>query len=201
MNRAGRGVIAVILVVLVVAAILALDSKRETPRDGTLAIASPTPVGEAAGGTPLSANASSQTDSAPADIHTARIAATPSVASPGNSPELAKLRAAATASLPTTASLRTKSEVEVHGTPVEILDAGRRIGQLAEYLETHPAEIPAALPTFSDCAGDEKVVSTVRALCTYRLKVYEKAWDPATRARFVKLPASIRDLAKQLDGT
>ena len=197
MSRAGRVLAGAVVIILAVAVILSRKTNREIPTEGSVAVASPTPGGATVAATPPPADAP-RSESSPNPE--ARSAAVPA-GTRGDSPELAKLRAAATASLPTTASFRGKSEVEVHGTPAEILDAGRRLGELAEYLETHPAEIPAALPTYSDCAGDEKVVSTVRALCAYRLKVYEKAWNPATRSRYSKIPASIRDLAKQLDGT
>ena len=115
--------------------------------------------------------------------------------------ELESLETRALESLPTIAAIRKKTNEEVHATPPEILESGRRFGELAEFLARHPDLVRAALPTYVRCAEDASVVTATRALCAFRLHVYEKDWDDATRASFAKLPSDVHSIAKQLEGT
>lgn len=104
-------------------------------------------------------------------------------------------------SLPSIAEIRKKTNEEVHATPPEILESGRRLGELAEFLTANPDLVRAALPTYVRCAEDASVPTGTRALCTFRLHGYEKDWDEATRASYAKLPPEVRSVAKQLEGT
>jgi hypothetical protein len=115
--------------------------------------------------------------------------------------EFRDIRQAAKASLATNESMRGKTSAEVHHIPTEVLASGQEMGRLAEFLEHHPGFIGEALPFYSGCATDEKIVLSVRALCAYRLGMYESKWDAPTRAAAKRIPKSVRDLAKSLDGT
>jgi|GEM_PF-2213663 len=117
------------------------------------------------------------------------------------SAELLDLEKRALAALPTIAEIQKKSADEVHETPTEIREAGRKLGDLAEFLAKNPAAVRDALPTYQACAGNSDVMPALRGVCAYRLKLYEKEWDDATRAAYAKIPAEIRELAKQLEGT
>jgi hypothetical protein len=110
----------------------------------------------------------------------------------------------ATASLPSAAAIRMRagnSSEAVHETPSEILESGRHFGELAEFLTQHPEFVKDALPTYRKCALDPDGMDAIRGLCTYRLHVYEKEWNADTRADYAKIPASIKRLAANLEGT
>lgn len=96
------------------------------------------------------------------------------------------------------AQMKTKTETELHHTPIEVVESARRIGAVAEVLEQNPSLIPEALPFFTECAGDHEGMPATRALCVYRLRAYEKSWDSETTTAFAKLPKLILDLADKL---
>lgn len=128
----------------------------------------------------------------------------PVVGSPSGDARAERLRtleSRALETLPTIAQVRQKTNEEVHATPPEILESGRRLGELAEYLSRNPDLVRSALPTYVRCAEDAAVATGTRALCAFRLHVYEKDWDDATRASYAKLPAQVRSIARQLEGS
>ena len=73
--------------------------------------------------------------------------------------------------------------------------------ELADFLAKNPGFVREALPTYRECALNSDAMPAIRGLCTYRLHVYEKEWDAETRAAYGKIPAEIRRLADQLNGT
>jgi hypothetical protein len=103
--------------------------------------------------------------------------------------------------VPTIASMRGKPASDVHDTPAEVLESGRRFGALAEFLEKNPKLIREALPTYRDCAMKSDAIPSIRSLCTYRLRTYEKEWDAETRAAYQKIPEEIQTLSSRLDGS
>lgn len=119
----------------------------------------------------------------------------------GSLARLRELEKKALEALPRVSTLSKKPEHELHDTPAEIVAAGRVFGKLAEFLAGHPERIRDALPTYRSCAGDPTIVPAIRALCTFRLSVYEKDWDPETRTAFGAIPEPIRELARELEGT
>jgi hypothetical protein len=103
-------------------------------------------------------------------------------------------------SLPKIADVK-RSARGSHETPSDALASGKKLGELAKFLGDHPDFIKAALPTYLDCALNGTVLPATRALCTFRIKSYEKYASADLRAAYREIPDSIRALAAELEGT
>lgn len=100
------------------------------------------------------------------------------------------------ASLPRTSELRALSEEEVHHTPPVLLEAGEKVGEVAEALAANPALKPQAIRFYRDCAKGNETASSVRALCFYH---WEKlSQGSADEPGPTEVPPEIRALADKL---
>lgn len=186
MNRGRRAVVGVLIVVSVIAVTLEFDSARApfgtvSPSEPTIRIASP-----------------AADEIRP--LNRPGITATGTIADEARI-RLHELEKSALAGLPTVAAVRENSAADLHDVPAEVIAAGRLFGELSAFLARNPGLVRDALPTYSACANDSEAVPSIRALCAFRLRVYVKEWDEAIRAEYAKIPARIRELAKELDGT
>lgn len=118
-------------------------------------------------------------------------------AGPAESPahlDFRELARTTLSALPTRAQLQKLSDAEVHRTPVMLLRAGQSLGKVAEAIAADPELTPQGLKFYSDCALDEKVSGSVRALCYGNWKKLSRdGKNPPA------VPADIRALADKLE--
>lgn len=100
------------------------------------------------------------------------------------------------AGLPRVSELRALPEEEVHHTPNALLEAGEKMGEVAEALDANPALLPQAVAFYRDCAKGLETATSVRALCYYHWNRLTKGSAEEPQAGDV--PAEIRDLANKL---
>jgi hypothetical protein len=79
--------------------------------------------------------------------------------------EFRKLTEETWSQIPTIADLRALSPEELHHTPPVILQAGARLGQVAEALKAHPEVLKDAQGFYRDCARHPEFPTSIRALC------------------------------------
>ncbi|MGZ3651590.1 MAG: hypothetical protein ACXVB9_15440 [Bdellovibrionota bacterium] len=78
------------------------------------------------------------------------------------------------ASLPTLDKIKTLSAEEVHSTPVAVLEAGLKLGELAETIEKDPTLAPEGIAFYGKCARRSDISSSIRALCLSDLRELSK---------------------------
>jgi hypothetical protein len=98
--------------------------------------------------------------------------------------------------LPTIASLRLSKDGDFHYVPAEVIQSSEIFGEIAEKLSRNPWLTQEALNFFSVCAGNEQLMTSVRAVCARNLK------DWAHRAQIdiskVQIPENISRIADVL---
>jgi hypothetical protein len=67
--------------------------------------------------------------------------------------------------LPPKASMRGLGFKQVHHTPTAIIEAGRKLGQIAEAWHQHPELKKPAAEFYRDCSLSQQLTDTVRILC------------------------------------
>jgi hypothetical protein len=72
--------------------------------------------------------------------------------------------------IPTLQKLQTLSQEEIHHTPVLLLEAGKKLGEIAEILHVQPHFASQAISFYRTCARESQYPNSVRALCYSNLK-------------------------------
>lgn len=110
-----------------------------------------------------------------------------------------KLRAIES-SFPTIASMRNRSDAEVHHRPPGLTDSAVELGQVVDEVKRDPRLAPAALRFYFRCASDSALLTSLRAVCL-------RTWMDSSR-RYPKarnhqdnphiLPQNVKELAISL---
>lgn len=95
-------------------------------------------------------------------------------------------------SLPTVDRIAAHSAEELHNTPPELIDAGRKIGELVKAVQQDPSREPEALEFYGKCARREELPLSTRAHCLHNLRELskkrgEKANEDGISANVLKL--------------
>ncbi len=100
-------------------------------------------------------------------------------------------------SLPFISDFQRLSESEVHHTPALMIEAGEKLGEIAQALEDHPEWAESAIPFYTDCARNDQFPNPVRALCYYHLNQIKNQNSSA----FIdaSVPVEVRSLAEKLE--
>jgi len=103
------------------------------------------------------------------------------------------------ASLPTLDKIKSLTEEEVHSTPTSVMEAGLKLGELAEAIEKDPSLAPEGIAFYGKCARRGDISSSVRALCLSDLRDLSKKRGQA--ADESGIPAEITRMAAVLKGS
>ena len=115
-------------------------------------------------------------------------------------PELKSELEKVTAALPTLASLKRMKEEDVaHRAPHQVVEAGAALGDLAEYLDRHPSEFKSATPFYANCALNETLLPSARALCLNTLQKKPAEWAQGVKESLERVPDEIKGLSADLD--
>lgn len=98
--------------------------------------------------------------------------------------------------LPTRADLQRLSPEEVHHTPKLVVDAGVKMGEIAEILARQPELEGDAFFFYESCATGADYPQSVRALCYFHWDRLGKRLQRQVDSR--KVPESVRRVAEQL---
>ena len=103
--------------------------------------------------------------------------------------------------LPSTEQLRAtiKSNEDAHHTPPALMEAGRKLGAIAQRLASNSALRLTALDFYKECALDGQLVDSIRALCFGDFQMHHHDGDQVQLDES-EIPQKIRDLASKLGG-
>lgn len=117
---------------------------------------------------------------------------------PSISEDLNRLLKTISPALPRIGSHDPGSDEAAHHTSPELLEAGRMLGDLAEYLERRPEEFKSASIFYADCSADSGLMPAVRAVCYSALLKNKKDWDAAVPAKLKGVPPEVIGIASEL---
>ena len=102
--------------------------------------------------------------------------------------------------LPTKNQLQNLSAEEAHHTPRIVIEAGTKLGQVAEWLETHPETRKEARDFYARCAAQSGGIDSIRALCYYHFVKLTRELGLSDDGEIIaQVPQSIRELSEFLD--
>jgi hypothetical protein len=117
---------------------------------------------------------------------------------PKLSPELGTLLEKVSKNLPEIKNLNIKSDEDAHQAPPELMEAGKSLGELAEYLERRPEEFVSASVFYADCASNRALLPAVRAVCYHSLTEKKEAWAPGVKDKLAQVTPDIIEIANDL---
>ena len=100
--------------------------------------------------------------------------------------------------LPTMGELKNLSEEEVHHTPAMIREGGAILGKIHTEAEENPERRPDTLEFFKECAEDEDVVTSLRAVCWNKVMTLIPQWQIFLPIADAKVSDEVKNLASQL---
>lgn len=100
--------------------------------------------------------------------------------------------------LPTMGELKNLSEEEVHHTPAMIREGGAILGKIHAEAEENPERRPDTLAFFKECAEDEEVVTSLRAVCWNKVMTLIPQWQIFLPIADAKVSDEVKNLASQL---
>lgn len=100
--------------------------------------------------------------------------------------------------LPTMGELKNLSEEEVHHTPALIREGGAILGKIHAAAETNPERRPDTLIFFKECAEDEEVATSLRAVCWNKVMTLIPEWQIFLSISDAKVSDEVKNLASQL---
>lgn len=109
--------------------------------------------------------------------------------------ELAKY---VTNSIPSKSELKKLSAEEVHATPEKIMEAGVRLGLIAQAIENEPALQKDGLEFYQSCAAASKNPNSVRALCYANYLNFAKKLGIVANENIV--PVSVKKTLSRIPG-
>jgi len=98
-------------------------------------------------------------------------------------------------SLPNRGQIAQLSEAEVQHTPMLVVQAGRKLGQILEMLDAHPELAQQGARFYTDCALQANGVTTIRALCLANLRELSRKHQMPLPSEVENLPAQVKKLA------
>ena len=100
--------------------------------------------------------------------------------------------------LPTMGELKNLSEEEVHHTPAMIKEGGAILGKIHAEAEKNPERREDTLNFFKECAEDEDVVTTLRAVCWNKVMTLVSEWQIFLPLSDANVSEEVKSLASQL---
>ena len=91
------------------------------------------------------------------------------------------------------------NDEEAHHTPPALMEAGRKLGAVAQRLASNPDLRLEALDFYKECVLDSKLVESIRALCLGDFKMHHHDGD-RVQLDESEIPQRIQDLASKLGG-
>ena len=100
--------------------------------------------------------------------------------------------------LPQITDISELSEADVHDTPEIVLNAARIISQIENDGQSNDKHRPAVLSFLKACAEDNKVLTSVRALCLSKLYRLMPKWNRVIVIESKKISEEVESLALEV---
>lgn len=94
-------------------------------------------------------------------------------------------------------SARSRIEKDPHGTPIEIMAAGEKLGEIAEIEERYPERREEVLALYKKCYLDQDVLTVTRVQCLKRYKKSLGLSEKDTGEILDHLPLAVQKLYKK----
>ena len=92
-----------------------------------------------------------------------------------------------------------KPDRDHHRPPPELTEAGAELGAIEDLLDKNPSLLREGLRFYKQCALQDEVLTSLRALCLHNLKVRAKSAGIENRIRWQIFPNPLHRLADKLD--
>lgn len=100
--------------------------------------------------------------------------------------------------LPTRQDVKAYAAEDIHHANEALIKAGSKLGRIVATLEKDPSLIKEALYFYEDCALDQDILNSVRALCFSNLERWHKILGNESEINTDPIPEHIRNLARDL---
>ncbi len=124
--------------------------------------------------------------------------AAPSSQNTPSTPSFSQLTEKVQAELPRTEELRRLSAEDAHGMPLQLREAGRRLGEVSQALHANPALVDEGLKFYRQCAQRSEIPDSLRALCFANLRNLSQASGKPEFFQAGDYPEGVRKLGDHI---